>query len=136
MRRRPGRRVLRIGWARTAVPDNLKSAVAKAHRCDPVLNPWYQDFAEHYGLAILPARVRKLRDKAKVVERWILARLRNRTFFTLGELNAAIRDLVAELNARPVKKREGSRASVFAEIERAALKALPATPYEYPPASE
>jgi transposase len=120
-----------------AVPDNLKSGVAKSHRYDPALNPAYQDFAEHYGLAILPARVRKPRDKAKVevgvqvVERWILARLRNRRFFSLAELNAAIRELVAEINARPFKKREGSRASVFAEIEQAALKALPATAYEF-----
>jgi transposase len=125
------------GVPRAGVPDNLKSAVTKAHRYDPALNPSYQDFAEHYGVAILPARVRKPRDKAKVevgvqvVERWILARLRNRTFFSLGELNAAIRELVAELNARPFKKREGSRASVFGEIERAALKPLPPTPYEY-----
>jgi transposase len=120
-----------------AVPDNLKSGVTKPHRYDPALNPTYQDFAEHYGLAILPARVRKPRDKAKVevgvqvVERWILARLRNRRFFSLAELNAAIAGLVEELNARPFKKREGSRASVFAELERAALRALPATAYEY-----
>lgn len=120
-----------------AMPDNLKSGVTKPHRYDPALNPAYQDFAEHYGLAILPARVRKPRDKAKVevgvqvVERWILARLRNRTFFSLAELNAAIAILVKELNERPFKKREGSRASVFAEIERAALKPLPATAYEF-----
>ncbi len=120
-----------------AVPDNLKSGVSKAHRYDPALNPAYQDFAEHYGLAILPARVRKPRDKAKVevgvqvVERWILVRLRNLTFFSLGEVNAAIRGLVADLNRRPFKKREGSRASVFAEIERPALKPLPATAYEF-----
>lgn len=120
-----------------AVPDNLKSGVAKAHRYDPALNPAYQDFAEHYGLAVLPARVRKPRDKAKVevgvqvVERWILARLRNRTFFSLGELNAAIAGLVRELNERPFKKREGSRASVFAESERGALKPLPAMAYEF-----
>lgn len=125
------------GVPRAAVPDNLKSGVTKAHRYDPTLNPSYQDFAEHYGLAILPARVRKPRDKAKVevgvlvVERWILARLRNRTFFSLGELNAAIRLLVVELNARPFKKRDGCRASVFEAIERAALRALPAKPYEF-----
>ena len=125
------------GVPRAAVPDNLKSGVTKPHRYDPALNPAYQDFAEHYGLAILPARVRKPRDKAKVevgvqvVERWILARLRNHRFFSLGELNAAIRDLVAELNGRPFKKREGSRASVFAEIEKPALRPLPPTAYEF-----
>jgi transposase len=80
-----------IGGAPGAiVPDNLKSGVKRAHRYEPEINPSYQDFAEHYGVAILPARVRKPRDKAKVeagvlvVERWILARLRNHTFFSLG----------------------------------------------------
>jgi transposase len=120
-----------------AVPDNLKSGVTRAHRYEPTLNPAYQDFAEHYGLAVLPARVRKPRDKAKVevgvlvVERWILARLRNRTFFSLAELNVAIAGLVKELNERPFKKREGSRASVFAEVERPALRPLPPTTYEF-----
>lgn len=119
------------------VPDNLKSGVTKAHRYEPVLNPAYQDFAEHYGVAVLPARVRKPRDKAKVevavqvVERWILARLRDRRFFSLAELNAAIRTLLEQLNARPFKKREGSRLAFFQEIERAALKPLPARPYTY-----
>jgi transposase len=125
------------GVPQAAVPDNLKSGVQKAHRYDPALNPAYQDFAEHYGLAILPARVRKPRDKAKVevgvqvVERWILARLRNRTFFSLAELNAAIRSLIADMNSRPFKKREGSRASLFAQIERAALRPLPPKAYEF-----
>ena len=119
------------------VPDNLKSGVAKAHRYEPELNPAYQDFAEHYGVAILPARVRKPRDKAKVevavqvVERWILARLRDRTFFSLAELNAAIRELLQGLNARPFKRRDGCRASLFNEIERAALRPLPARPYTF-----
>ena len=119
------------------VPDNLKSGVTKAHRYEPELNPAYQDFAEHYGLAILPARVRRPRDKAKVevavqvVERWILARLRDRRFFSLAELNAAIGELLTQLNARPFKKREGSRLSLFNEIERAALKPLPVKPYQY-----
>lgn len=119
------------------VPDNLRSAVHRAHRYEPQLNPAYQDFAEHYGLAILPARVRKPRDKSKVevavqvVERWILAALRDRQFFSLAELNAAIRECLARINTRPFKKREGSRASLFNEIERAALKPLPAKPYTY-----
>lgn len=119
------------------VPDNLKSGVNKAHRYDPELNPAYQDFAEHYGLAILPARARKPRDKAKVevavqvVERWILARLRDRQFFSLAELNAAIRELLTQINHRPFKKREGSRLSCFNETERAALRPLPTQPYQY-----
>jgi len=96
-----------------AVPDNLKSGVTKPHRYDPALNPAYQDFAEHYGLAVLPARVRKPRDKAKVevgvqvVERWILARLRNRTFFSLAELNAAIRR--SRHRAQPAPLQEARR---------------------------
>ena len=125
------------GAPRAIVPDNLRSGVTKAHRYDPDLNRAYQDLAEHYELAILPARVRKPRDKAKVetgvlvVERWILARLRNRTFFSLGELNNAIRELLERLNTRPFKKIDGNRRSRFEEGERAALKALPARAYEF-----
>jgi transposase len=119
------------------VPDNLKSGVIRAHRYDPELNPSYHDFAEHYGVAILPARVRKPRDKAKVeggvliVERWILARLRNLTFFSLAELNAAIGKLLADLNTRPFRRLDGCRKSRFEAIERAALKPLPERPYEF-----
>src|SRR5205807_6729049 len=105
------------GVPRAIVPDNLKSGVRRPCRYEPDLNPAYQDFAEHYGLAILPARVRKPRDKAKVetgvlvVERWILARLRNHTFFSLGELNATLRELLERLNTRAFKKLEGNRRS-------------------------
>lgn len=119
------------------VPDNLKSAVSRALRYEPELNPSYQDFAEHYGVTILPARVGKPRDKAKVeagvliVERWILARLRNRTFFSLGELNAAIAELLEGLNTRPFKKIEGCRRSRFESLEQAALRPLPAQRYEF-----
>ncbi len=119
------------------VPDNLKSAVKRAHRYEPVLNPSYQDFAEHYGAAILPARVRKPRDKAKVeagvlvVERWILARLRHRTFFSLGALNAAIAELLEQLNTRPFKKLDGCRRTRFLELDRPALQPLPVRAYEF-----
>jgi transposase len=119
------------------VPDNLKSGVHRPHRYDPDLNRAYAEFAEHYGTAILPTRVRKPRDKAKVetgvqiVERWILARLRDRQFFSLPELNAAIAELLTELNDKPFQKLEGSRRSRFIELERSALKSLPARPYEY-----
>jgi transposase len=119
------------------VPDNLKSAVQRTHRYEPELNPSYQDFAEHYEVAILPARVRKPRDKAKVeagvliVERWILARLRNRSFFSLGELNAAIAELLEVLNTRPFKKLEGCRRSRFIELDAPALRPLPAKAYEF-----
>lgn len=106
------------GSPRVIVPDNLKSGVAKAHRYEPELNPACHDFAEHCGVAVLPARVRKPRDKAKVevgvriVERWILARLRDRTFFSLAELNGAIRERLHDLNTRPFKRRDGCRAVV------------------------
>jgi len=119
------------------VPDNLKSAVTKPCRYDPDLNPSYQDLAEHYGTAVIPARVRKPQDKAKVevavqiVERWILARLRNHTFFSLAEANAAISELLIDLNNRPFKKLPGSRREAFEALDQPVLKPLPATPYEF-----
>ncbi|MBK1646826.1 IS21 family transposase [Thiocapsa imhoffii] len=119
------------------VPDNLKSAVSKAHRYEPDLNPTDQDFAAHYGLAVIPARVRKPRDQAKaeggvlLVERWILARLRHQEFFSLTELNGVIATHLQALNTRPFKKLDCSRLSQFEAIDRPALRALPATPYEY-----
>lgn len=125
------------GVPRAIVPDNLKSGVTKAHRYEPELNPAYQELAEHYGLAILPARVRKPRDKAKVevavqvVQRWILARLRHRTFFSLAELNVAIEALLRDLNTRPFKRREGSRQQCYHEIDRPALRPLPAQSYTF-----
>ena len=125
------------GAPRAIVPDNLKSGVTQAHRYEPDLNPAYQEFAEHYNLAILPARVRKPRDKAKVetgvliVERWILARLRNRVFFSLEALNAAIAELIEYLNTRPFKKLVGCRRSRFLELEQPALRSLPLRAYEF-----
>lgn len=125
------------GVCATLTPDNLKAAVIKAHRYEPQLNRSYAAMAEHYATVILPARARKPRDKAKVenavlvVSRWILARLRDRTFFSLAELNAAIKPLLEDLNNRPFKKRDGSRRSLFNEIEAPDLQPLPETPYEY-----
>ena len=119
------------------VPDNLKAAVSKACRYEPDLNPTYQEMATHYGTAILPARARKPRDKAKVevgvqiVERWILAALRNQTFFSLSELNGAIRSLLERLNDRPFKKLPGSRRLLFESLDRPALRPLPQSRYEY-----
>ena len=95
------------GVPELVVPDNLRAGVSKAHRYEPDANPTYQDMASHYGIAVLPTRVRRPRDKAKVeagvqvVERWILAALRHRTFFSLAELNTAIRELLEKLNTRP-----------------------------------
>lgn len=119
------------------VPDNLKSGVNKPCRYEPDINPTYSELAEHYGVAVIPARVRKPKDKAKaevavqVVERWIMARLRNRTFFSLTEANSAISELLQDLNQRPFKKLPGSRQEAFDSLELAALKPLPATPYEF-----
>lgn len=118
------------------IPDNLKSGVTRPCRYEPDVNPAYQEMARHYGTAIVPARVRKPRDKAKaesgvlLVERWILAVLRNRTFFSLAELNQAIRELLVRLNERAFKKLDGCRKSLFEQLDRPALKPLPAMRHE------
>jgi len=125
------------GLTELVVIDNLKSGVTKACRYEPDLNPTYQDMATHYGTAVIPARVRKPKDKAKVeagvqfVERQILARLRNRTFFGLDELNDAITELLEELNNRPFQKLPGCRRSLFESLDKPVLKPLPATAYQY-----
>jgi transposase len=119
------------------VPDNLKAGVKSPHLYEPDLNPTYLDFAQHYGLAVVPARVRKPKDKAKVevgvqvVERWILAPLRDRTFFNLAELNRAIRELLEELNSRPMRHLGQSRRELFEEVDQPALAPLPNRPYEF-----
>jgi len=119
------------------VPDNLRSGVTKACRYDPDVNPTYQEMATHYAVAVLPTRKAKPRDKAKVesgvliAERWILARLRNHTFFSLDELNREIRRLLEDLNDRPFQKLEGSRRSLFESSERPLLRPLPSHRYEY-----
>lgn len=125
------------GVPEVVVPDNLKAGVTHPCRYEPDLNPTYQDLAQHYGTAVIPTRVRKPKDKAKaevgvqVVERWILARLRNRTFFSLAELNQAIRELLEELNTRPMEHLERSRRELFEELDRPALKPLPERPYQF-----
>ncbi len=125
------------GVPKAVVCDNLKAGVTKPSRYEPGINRTYQDLAEHYGFVVLPARVRKPRDKAKVevavliVQRYVLARLRNRRFFSLVELNAAIRECMADLNAKIMRKVGKSRAELLATIERPALDALPPEPYRY-----
>ncbi len=125
------------GVPELVVPDNLKSGVSKAHRYEPDTNPTYQDMASHYGVAVLPARVRKPKDKAKVeggvliVERWILAALRHRQFFSLAELNTAIGELLVRLNDRPFRKLPGCRREHFEQLDRPALQPLPTEPYVY-----
>jgi transposase len=120
------------------VPDNLKSAVTKPCRYEPELNTTYADMAQHYGVAIIPARPYKPRDKAMVelgvllVQRWITARLRRHTFFSLNELNRLIAQLLQDLNNRPFQKNKTeTRRSIFDSLDRPAMKPLPAQPYEY-----
>lgn len=126
------------GVPEAVVPDNLKSAVTKADRYEPLLSKAYEEWAAHYGTTILPARVRKPRDKGKVekavqdVERWVLAPLRHVRFLSIGEINAAIAKLLTELNSRPMQSYDGaSRDELFTRIDKAALRPLPNTPYVY-----
>ena len=125
------------GVPRAIVPDNLKSGVHRPCRYEPDLNPSYQDFAEHYGIAILPARVRKPRDKSKVevavqgIERWILAPLRHRSFFSLSDLNQALRAQLEQYNEQPLSREAGTRRSRYLDLDQPALRPLPQRPYEY-----
>jgi transposase len=125
------------GVPEIVVPDNLKSAVRKTHRYEPDINPSYQQLATHYQTAIIPARPYKPKDKAKaevavqIVERWIMARLRHQSFFTLASLNQAIRGLLDDLNQRPFKKLPGTRLSQFEQLDKPALRPLPTQPYHY-----
>ena len=124
------------GVARITVPDNDKSAVGLACWYEPELNRSYQELAEHYGTVVIPARSNRPRDKAKVeaavqqAERQILARLRDRQFFSLGELNRAVRVELTALNDRAFQKMEGSRSTWFAALDKPALGPLPARRYE------
>ena len=118
------------------VPDNLKAAVEKPGRV-PTIQRTYLDFARHYGVAIIPARTYRPRDKAKaeqsvqMAQRWILACLRHETFFSLADLNTRISELLAALNRRPYKRLEGCRQSRFEALDQPALRPLPATTYEF-----
>jgi transposase len=124
------------GLPEVVVPDNTRTAVTKACRYEPDLNPTYQEMAMHYGVGVVPARVRKPRDKAKVevgvqiAQRWIVAALRHRKFFSLSELNTAIGELLEKLNQRPFKKRDGCRRSLFEQVDQPALRPLPAERYD------
>ena len=119
------------------VPDNPKVGVTKADRYEPELQRSYEELASHYGAVVIPARPYRPKDKSKaevtvqIVERWILAKLRHRRFFALEELNAAIAPLLADLNDRPYQKLPGTRRSVYENLDRPAMRALPANPYVY-----
>jgi transposase len=123
---------------RIVTPDNTKTAVVKHIRYDPVLNPAYLEWAGFYGLAVIPARPRKPRDKPVVeggvrwLQTWLLGRLRNRWFFSLDELNHAIREIMTELDRMPFQKRIGTRLSVFLDVDLPAMRPLPAVHYENP----
>jgi len=125
------------GVPEVVVPDNLKSAVSKACRYDPELNPSYAQCPAYYQTSVIPARPYKPQDKSKaevsvqIVERWIMMRLRKLQLFSLAEANQAIRVLLDDLNNRPFKQRPGSRQSQFDAIDKPALKALSSAPYAY-----
>jgi len=125
------------GVAEILIPDNLKTGVTHPCRYEPDINPTYLDLAEYYSTVVIPARVRKAKDKAKVesavliAERWILAALRNRIFFSLEELNQAIREKLQDFNLRKFQKLETTRKELFENLDRPALKPLPEKPYEY-----
>lgn len=114
------------------VPDQLKSGVAKACRYEPGLQRTYDELAQHYGAVVIPARPKKPKDKAKVevavqvAQRWILARLRNQTSFSLEELNKRIRDLLEDLNDRPMRLYKASRQELYERLDKPALLPLPA----------
>jgi len=120
------------GGPQVVVPANLKAPVSRGHRYEPPLTRTYAALAQPYGVAIVPARAVRPRDKAKeevgvqVVERWMLARLRQHTFCSLLELHTAIADLLGALNQRPCKKLPGSRQRFVESLERPALRPLPA----------
>lgn len=124
------------GSTRILIPDNLKTGVEKASGHSPVINRIYHEMAEHYNTAVIPARVRKPKDKpnaegsVSVVSTWILAALRKQQCFSAAELNRAIREKLDVLNTKPFQKKEGSRRSVFITEEKPFLLPLPATPYE------
>jgi len=119
------------------VPDNPKVGVTKADRYEPDLQRSYEELASHYSIVVIPARPYRPKDKSKVeltvllVGRWILARLRHQRFFSLEELNAAIRPLLGRLNDKPFQKLPGSRHSVYEALDRPAMRALPPVPYVY-----
>ena len=125
------------GVTEIVVPDNLKSGVTKACRYEPHINQSYADMASFYGVAVIPARPRKPKDKAKVesgvqiIEREVLARLRDRTFFSLAELNRSMKELLVAVNKRPFQKIDASRLELFEEIDKPALSPLPSQSYEY-----
>jgi len=124
------------GTPRLITPDNCKTAVKTPKYYEPVINTAYWELAQHYEVAIIPARTRKPKDKPVVeqtvgwLETWLLGKLRNQKFFSFNELNKAIRKYLHELSRKPFQKREGSRWSDFQDIDKPALRPLPSQRYE------
>lgn len=124
------------GVTKTIIPDNLKTGVDKANWYSPVINKTYHEMAEHYGAAIIPARVRKPKDKPSVegtvgvISTWIVAAIRNQKYFSIGTVNEAIKEKLKAFNERPFQKKPGNRYSVFLDEEKDTLLPLPTTPYE------
>jgi transposase len=125
------------GTAAVWIPDQLKSGVTRACRYEPGIQRSYEELAAHYGAAVVPARPKKPRDKAKVevgvqvAERWILARLRHDTFFSLAAMNERIFELLGDLNGRPMRAYGASRRELYERFDRPALKPLPAVRFSY-----
>jgi transposase len=125
------------GVPRVIVPDQPRTSITKACCYDPELNPAYRDLARHYSTCVIPARPRKPRDKAKVevgvllAQRWIIAALRNQTFFSIGEINHAIRAPLERLNTRPMRKLGRSRNDLYLELDKPNLQPLPSTAFEF-----
>lgn len=125
------------GVTKIIVPDNLKTGVKKPCFYEPEIHPTYLEMANHYGAAIIPARVRKPKDKplaengVLIAERWIIAKFRNQTFFSIFELNKTMKEAINDINDRPFQKMEGSRRSLYESIDKPALMPLPSKPYEF-----
>ena len=125
------------GVPHIAVPDNCKTAITKSNYYDPKYNPAYWELAKHYGIAVIPARIKKPKDKSVVegnigwLETWLLEWLRGQMFFSFGELNRAISQRVMKLVDRDFKKRSGCRADIFAKYDKPALRPLPPTRFEF-----
>jgi len=125
------------GVTRDTVPDQLRSGVSQPCRYEPGIQRTYEEMAQHYGTTVLPARPRKARDKAKVevgvqqAERWLLAPLRDQTFFSLAELNARIAELLVALNQKEMKEYGASRRQLYERLDLPALRPLPPTPFCY-----
>jgi transposase len=125
------------GVTEAVVPDNLKSGVKDSWWYEPEINRSYHDFAEHYGIAVLPTRTKAPRDKGKVeravqeVERWVIAPLRHKVFYSLSEINTALKPLLAATNARQMREYGASRKELFRRLDQPELKPLPAVRYEF-----